>query len=86
MRTYTVRYKQSTQKELERLPAKIVERIRAAIRDLADDPRPHGSIKLKDYENTYRIRVGSYRVVYEIYDDVVVVLIVQIAHRKDVYR
>jgi mRNA interferase RelE/StbE len=51
---------------------------------LADNPRPHGSLKLQG-EDLYRIRVGSYRVIYEIHDAQVLVLVVRIRHRKDAY-
>lgn len=68
------------------MPAVIVQRIHAAIRGLAADPRPRGSKKLQGYANTWRIRVGDYRVMYEIHEEIVVVLIVNIANRKDAYR
>lgn len=53
---------------------------------LAENPRPEGAIKLKGYENEYRIRIGDYRVRYEIYDQEFVVLLLHCKHRKDVYR
>jgi mRNA interferase RelE/StbE len=53
---------------------------------LADDPRPHGSEKLKGSRDQYRLRVGTYRVIYEIRDDRLIVLVLRIGHRKDVYR
>jgi len=86
MTTFAVRFTRSAEKELERLPARVVERIHAAIRKLADNPRPHGSIKLKGFDNKYRIRVGDYRVLFEIPEAIVVVLIVEVSHRKDAYR
>lgn len=86
MTPFVVEYRRSAEKELERLPAAIVQRIRDAIRQLADNPRPHGYVKLKGYDNKYRIRVGNYRVLYEIHEAVVLVLIVQVVHRKDAYR
>jgi mRNA interferase RelE/StbE len=83
---YTVRYSRSAEKDVQRLPAEIVERVQAAVRPLAENPRPRGSKKLKGFQNRYRIRVGDYRVLYEIHDAIVVVLIVQVSHRKDAYR
>ena len=60
---------------------RIVRRIEA----LADDPRPHGCEKLSGYDR-YRLRQGRYRIVYEVRDDVVLVVVVKIGHRRDVYR
>ena len=53
---------------------------------LADNPRPRGVEKLEGRENRYRIRVGDYRVIYEIHDEVLLVLVVRIGHRREVYR
>lgn len=61
------------------------KRINTTIRGLAEDPRPHGSIKLTGQDG-YRVRVGNYRVVYAINDTVRVVTIVKIGHRRDVYE
>jgi mRNA interferase RelE/StbE len=84
--SYTIRYTRTAEKEIEGLPAVVVPRINDAINRLADNPRPHGAIKLKGFANKYRIRVGSYRVLYEIHDANIVVLIIQVVHRKDAYR
>ena len=86
MGKYKVLIKPSAVKELESIPRKkdrqrIVERIRA----LADDPRPHGSKKLSG-KDRFRLRQGSYRIIYAIEDDALVVYVVKIGHRKDVYR
>jgi len=59
------------------------ERLRAAVRSLADEPRPQGTRKIKGAERAYRIRVGSYRVVYEVYNDDNLVLILQVARRSE---
>jgi mRNA interferase RelE/StbE len=85
VKRYTIQYARPARKELEALPAEIQERIVDAIDSLRDDPRPRGSKKLKGSDN-YRIRVGHYRVVYEILEKTVVVLIVRVTHRKDAYR
>ena len=61
-------------------------RIAAAIEALAGDPRPSGVTKLRGPEAFYRIRVGDYRVVYAIEDDGLLVLVVRVAHRREVYR
>ena len=57
----------------------------AALDGLAENPRPHGCLKLQGEENSYRIRVGVYRAIYEIHAKKVLVLVVRIRHRKDVY-
>jgi len=63
-----------------------VSRIVAEVAKLADEPLPHGSEKLTGSERTYRIRVGDYRVVYELLRDAKIVEIQRVRHRKDVYR
>jgi mRNA interferase RelE/StbE len=83
---YKVLIKPSAVKEIERISRKadrqrIVDRISA----LANDPRPPGSRKLSGLER-YRLRQGPYRIIYAIEDDVLVVYVVKIGHRKDVYR
>lgn len=85
MSRYQVFFAPAAEKELEALPKKIVGRITAKIDGLAEDPRPHGCLKLRGEENQYRIRVGAYRVVYEIHDEKLVVLVVRVRDRKDAY-
>ena len=72
-------------KELSRIPSKEKSRIIASIINLTENPRPPGVKKLTGRE-AWRIRVGNYRIIYEIQDDKLVVLIVHIGHRKDIYR
>ena len=85
MASYSVEIKRSAAKELERLPPKDRTRIVTRIRTLAGNPRPPGCEKLSGQER-YRVRQGSYRILYEIDDAVVRVIVVRIAHRRDVYR
>ena len=85
MGKYKVLIKPSATKELENIPRKqdrqrIVERIRA----LADDPRPY-SQKLSGNDR-FRLRQGTYRIIYSIEDDALVVYVIKVGHRKDVYR
>jgi len=61
-------------------------RIMDRIRKLADNPRPHGSQKLNGPFERYRLRQGDYRILYEIRDEVLIVSVVHVGHRKDVYR
>ena len=85
MTKYKIEFKCSVAKDLRGIPKAQVAKILDKIALLADDPRPHGSEKLSGLER-YRIRQGMYRVVYEISDHVLVVVVVKVAHRKQVYR
>ena len=85
MPQYTVRFKASADKAMRKLPHQIQERIALAVKALREDPRPRGCKKLKGADDLWRIRVGEYRVVYTIRDDELLVLVVRVAHRKDVY-
>jgi len=84
---YRLEVSPAADRDLERLKGRIrrqdFERLRVAIRGLADEPRPHVTRKFKGAERAYRIRVGSYRVVYELYDNDSLVLILQIARRTE---
>jgi mRNA interferase RelE/StbE len=82
---YTVGIKQRARKALARLPDADYRRVLAAIYALADDPRPPGCKKLVDRDG-WRIRVGDYRVIYNIDDTALVVTVVEEGHRRDVYR
>jgi mRNA interferase RelE/StbE len=84
---YTVAIKPKAAKFLHALTDKrLCLRLRDAIDALADDPRPAGSCKLQGADDLHRVRVGDYRVIYQIQDAVLVVLVVQIGHRREVYR
>ncbi len=80
--TYSIELKRSAQKQLERLPKNIQRRIADAIDALAEDPRPHGYIQMETDDILYRIRVGDYRIIYEIIDNRLVVLVIRIGHRR----
>jgi mRNA interferase RelE/StbE len=82
---YAVEMLRSAQKQLTRLPAEHQERILVAMEALADEPRPQGCSKLTG-RDAWRIRVGDYRIIYEIFDDRRVVIVVVVGHRKDAYR
>lgn len=62
------------------------ERIQRHIDALATEPRPPGCVKMSGIERTYRIRVGDYRIIYEIRDNVLIVLVLRIGHRREAYR
>jgi len=83
---YSIFYKRSASEELLQLPANIAHKVKAEINSLSDNPHPHGCKKLKGSINEYRIRIGNYRVIYTITDTILMVTVIKIAHRKDVYR
>jgi len=85
MAKYKITFKKSVAKDLRSIPNQDVDRILKRIDKLADDPRADGCIKLSGHEN-YRVRLGLYRVIYEIRDDVLVVNIVKVGHRSSVYK
>ena len=76
----------SAENDLNRIAPEVGPKLATAIRALAEDPRPPGCRKLVGSENDWRIRVGSYRVIYEIADEIRIVRITRIRHRKDFYR
>lgn len=82
---YAVRLKPSAEKEMDRLPGQVFERVVAAILALEESPRPSGCKKLRGLDE-YRIRVGAYRILYTIDDRVRLVEIISVGHRREVYR
>ena len=84
--TYRVEIKRSARKALLALPHDMQRRMGAAIDALASDPRGPGTRKLTGGNLLYRLRVDDYRVVYEIHDDRLVILVVKVGHRRDIYR
>lgn len=87
MASYEVRLTRSARKELGAVGSRD-DRVRlvAAMQRLASNPRPVGSVKLATSDSTYRIRVGNYRVIYEVLDRLLVVDVIRIGHRREVYR
>ncbi len=83
--TYKISILRKAQKQLAKIPTSDYKKIKQAILDLAKDPRPSGSKKLKGRQG-WRIRQGNYRVIYEIQDDQLVIIVLDIGHRKDIYR
>lgn len=84
--TYRVEIKRSARKALLALPHDMQRRIGAAIDALATDPRGPGTRKLTGSDLLYRVRVGDYRVVYDIHDDRLLILVVKIGQRRAIYR
>jgi mRNA interferase RelE/StbE len=83
---YTVQVLPSAQRQLAKLDPPIRKRIAAAIDSLADDPRPAGAKKLQGGETTWRVRVGDYRILYDIHDRQALVLVIEVGHRREIYR
>lgn len=83
---YRVEIARRAAKALAPLERRDQQRVRAAIDLLADDPRPPGCTKLAGEDHTYRVRTGDYRIVYDVFDDHLVIQVVRIGHRRDVYR
>ena len=86
MGSYNIEWKSSAKKELRRLPKKTIENIIAAVEKLSSDSRPGGSKKIIGTEHTYRQRIGDYRIVYSIESNRLIIEIIRVGHRKDVYR
>jgi mRNA interferase RelE/StbE len=83
---YRIEFTAGARKGLAGLPRAAQERIAPRITALSDDPRPRGVDRIKGEDGLYRIRVGDYRVVYAIRDDRLIVTVVRVGDRKDVYR
>lgn len=85
-RTYRVEVARRALKSLAALPHRGQQRVRGAIDLLADTPRPPNCVAMRGEKSTYRVRVGDHRIVYEVHDTVLLVQVVRIGHRRDVYR
>ncbi len=85
MHNYTITISKTAQKQLDDVPDDAAEKLIAAIRGLALHPRPAGYKKLKG-RNGYRIIKGDYRILYEIFDSVLVIDVIAIGHRKNIYK
>ena len=85
MAKYSIEIKRSAAREIKKLKKEDLKTVLNTIDKLANNPRPHGAIKLTG-KDIYRIRAGNYRILYEIFDNLVLITIVKIGHRKAVYR
>lgn len=86
MAEYRLIVRPSVNRDVRSIPRQTLSRIVAAIKTLPDDPLPHGASKLSGMHKTFRIRIGDYRIVYEIDSKEHVIDVVHVAHRRDVYR
>ena len=83
---YSIEWKRSAAKELRQLPREVVARVLRAVEELRTNPLPAGVRKLSGAEHTYRIREGSYRIIYSVYTSRLVIEVIRVGHRRDVYR
>ena len=86
MASYSILFEKRAEKELRKLPREALGQVAAAIDKLAVNPRPPQSKRLIGHIAGYRLRVGPYRVLYTVKQEIVTVLIIKIAHRREVYR
>jgi mRNA interferase RelE/StbE len=84
--SYKIEVKKSALKELQKLERSVVVQILRGIRALSNNPRSQQSLKLRSSENSYRLRIGDYRIVYQIEDRTKTIIVYAVGHRKDIYR
>ena len=84
--TYRIEFRPAAMRELAKLERSTRRRIAATLDPLAKTPRPPGVEKLKGHDHRYRVRCGDYRIIYEIKDRVLIILVLRIGHRRQVYR
>lgn len=84
--SYAISYVPSAAKAIRKLDKSVARRLLEAIDDLATDPRPPGFIQLAGGRGEFRIRVGDYRVVYDVQDGELIILVLRVGHRREVYR
>ncbi|MBZ5572384.1 MAG: type II toxin-antitoxin system RelE/ParE family toxin [Acidobacteriia bacterium] len=83
---YAIQFKPAALRQLEKLPRPIQNRIAARIEALRDDPFPAGCKKLSGLPDTWRVRAGDYRVIYQVQQRILLILVLTVGHRRDVYR
>ena len=86
MDKYTVYLEQAAERDLKRLHSKEFDRISFHIKALTENPRPAGCRKITGSKNDWRIRVGEYRIIYEVNDNDKTVMVMRIRHRREAYR
>ena len=86
MASYRVEVSATAERQIRRLARQDQMRVLRAVSALASEPRPRGCRKLRGYEDVFRIRVGALRVLYSVEDELVVVIVLKVGQRKDIYR
>lgn len=84
--TYQVEIAPAAKRQIKKLVNQTQELIIQRLQELAENPRPHGVLKMEGNENLYRVRVGDYRIIYQIQDRTLLIVVVKVGHRGDVYR
>jgi mRNA interferase RelE/StbE len=84
--SYEVEIAPAAKRQIKKLPYDIQQKVVAKLEELAFEPRPDGVKKLEGSDNLYRVRLGKYRIIYEIQDGLLLVTVVKVKHRSDVYR
>lgn len=84
--SYSISYIPSAAEAVRKLDRPTARRLLNAIGKLAEEPRPAGCIQLKGGDGEFRIRVGDFRIIYDVYDDELIVLVLRVGHRREVYR
>ena len=84
--SYRVDFTTAAARQVKKLPRPARDRVLDAVDDLGEDPRPHGAKKLVGEDTAWRIRVGDYRVIYDIFDGELTVTVIRAAHRREVYN
>jgi mRNA interferase RelE/StbE len=84
--SYTIQFKPAALRQLEKLPRNLQKRIASKIEALRDEPFPSGCKKLFGEPDTWRVRIGNYRAIYRVHRKVLLILVITIGHRRDVYR
>ena len=85
-RNFRLEVSRTAERQLAALPRDDQIRVSRVIQHLAEEPRPVGTRKLSGYSDVYRIRVGHYRIIYSVEDDRLLIIVLKIGHRKDIYR
>ena len=86
MARYEIEISRTAEKQLRRLPRDDQERVARAMLALADDPFPRGARKLSGYDDVFRVRAGRYRILYSVSGDVLIIVVLKVGHRRDIYR
>ena len=83
---YRIHFAGRAERAFRKLSPEVQRRLDPAILALADNPRPPGCLKLSGPDSLWRIRVGDYRIVYQIQDEILLILVVNVGHRREIYR
>ena len=83
---YAIEFLPSAARALSKLEASMQRRIARRVDHLAEDPRGGGALKLRGAEDVWRVRVGDYRILYELHDEQLLVLVIAVGHRREIYR